>query len=208
MPAFLAAIAAGADGVEFDVQLAADGEPVVIHDATLDRTAGRPGRVAACTAGELAVLGIPLLREVLNEIPPPAILNIEIKDFRLGDYGLERRVLALVQAGNAQGRVLFSSFNPWALARLRRADPRAYTAQLTAPSLPFPLRLAARQVHPGIHPHVSEVTPEALRGWRERDRRVIAWGDRNEAELRSALGMDLEGVITDRAGEAVRFLGG
>ena len=47
-------IALGADGLEFDVQLSADGVAVVIHDQTLDRTTDRTGPVSALTAAELA----------------------------------------------------------------------------------------------------------------------------------------------------------
>jgi len=56
--AFRRAIELGADGVEFDVRLAADGVPVVIHDATLKRTAGIDRRVADITSAELARLDV------------------------------------------------------------------------------------------------------------------------------------------------------
>ena len=51
--AFEAAVRRGADAVELDVRLTADGAPVVIHDATLDRTTDRSGPVAALTLAEL-----------------------------------------------------------------------------------------------------------------------------------------------------------
>jgi glycerophosphoryl diester phosphodiesterase len=53
LPAFEAAVRHGADAIELDVRLTADGAPVVIHDATLDRTADRIGPVAALTLAEL-----------------------------------------------------------------------------------------------------------------------------------------------------------
>jgi glycerophosphoryl diester phosphodiesterase len=54
LTAFRLAIALGADGFELDVQLSADGQPVVIHDTRLNRTTERTGAVAALTAEELA----------------------------------------------------------------------------------------------------------------------------------------------------------
>ncbi|HJQ27109.1 MAG TPA: glycerophosphodiester phosphodiesterase family protein [Blastocatellia bacterium] len=54
MAAFRLAAAMGADGFELDVQLSADGQPVVIHDARLNRTTDRVGAVASLTAAELA----------------------------------------------------------------------------------------------------------------------------------------------------------
>jgi glycerophosphoryl diester phosphodiesterase len=58
LAAFQMAIDVGTDGVEFDVQLAKDGVPVVIHDATLERTASRPERVADLTSKQLARVDI------------------------------------------------------------------------------------------------------------------------------------------------------
>src|SRR2546423_8519224 len=51
--AFNRAVRDSADGIEFDVRLARDGVPVIIHDATLRRTALRPGAVSDFTASEL-----------------------------------------------------------------------------------------------------------------------------------------------------------
>ena len=54
MPPSTVGLAAGADGLELDVHLSADGVAVVCHDATLDRTTDATGPVAARTAAELA----------------------------------------------------------------------------------------------------------------------------------------------------------
>jgi glycerophosphoryl diester phosphodiesterase len=56
LAAFQMAIAMGADGIEFDVQLSADGEPVVIHDKRVDRTSDGVGYVSELTAAQLAAL--------------------------------------------------------------------------------------------------------------------------------------------------------
>lgn len=206
--AFEAALRAGADGVEFDVQLAADGVPVIFHDSSLERTTGRAGRVGDCRSEDLADLGVPLLGPVLERLPAEAVLNIEIKDFRSRDHGLEQAVVDLVRRHGAEGRVLFSSFNPLALARLRRIDPSFYTAQLTAPGVFAALRLGYLARLPAVHPHVSELTPARLKAWRRRGRRVVAWGDRSVEELTATLESDIDGLITDRPGEAVKLRGG
>jgi glycerophosphoryl diester phosphodiesterase len=59
IPALAAALEAGAAFVELDVQVSADGVPVVIHDDRLDRTAGRPGRVPEMTAADLCAIAVP-----------------------------------------------------------------------------------------------------------------------------------------------------
>ncbi|HEY7547107.1 MAG TPA: glycerophosphodiester phosphodiesterase family protein, partial [Blastocatellia bacterium] len=56
LAAFQLAIELGAEGIEFDVQMSADGQPVVIHDARVNRTTNDIGPVAHFTASELARL--------------------------------------------------------------------------------------------------------------------------------------------------------
>src|ERR1044072_9375068 len=65
-PAFAAAIAAGADGIEFDVRLSSDGVPVIIHDDTLTRTHRVRRRVAELTVAELRGFGVPSVRELFE----------------------------------------------------------------------------------------------------------------------------------------------
>jgi glycerophosphoryl diester phosphodiesterase len=67
-----AALAAGVSHVEFDVQLTADGVPLLIHDATLERTAGRPDSVLDLPWSRLA--GITVRREGDDETAPGAPL--------------------------------------------------------------------------------------------------------------------------------------
>ena len=94
LPSFELALQQGADALELDVHLSADGQVVVIHDPTLDRTCDRRGFVAARTAAELATMDagyrfpsgrwsgrgahVPRLAEVLDAWPTVPLL-IEIK---------------------------------------------------------------------------------------------------------------------------------
>jgi glycerophosphoryl diester phosphodiesterase len=72
---------AGARWVEFDVRLAADGAPVVIHDPTLDRIARRKARVAALTSTALAAFDVPTLGQVLRLCAEIGLgANVEMKD--------------------------------------------------------------------------------------------------------------------------------
>src|SRR4051812_30305820 len=78
MAAFANGLALGADGIELDVHLAGDGEVVVIHDATVDRTTTGRGTVAHMDAAELAPLGVPRLDEVLRQFRDTRVI-IELK---------------------------------------------------------------------------------------------------------------------------------
>lgn len=93
IPAFRAAVKAGAHMIEFDVQLTKDNNLVVIHDATVDRTTNGSGKVSDLTlieikeldAGswkspEFTGLQVPTFREVLDEMPVNVWLNIHLKE--------------------------------------------------------------------------------------------------------------------------------
>ena len=80
MPAFEAAVAAGADGIEFDVHLSRDGVPVIIHDETLTRTHGLRRRVVDLSADELREIGVPSLRQLFElMVQNDMLLCLEIK---------------------------------------------------------------------------------------------------------------------------------
>jgi glycerophosphoryl diester phosphodiesterase len=84
--AFRAALTAGADGVECDIQKTADGRYAVIHDPTVDRVTGALGRVDRMSFAELRALDagsgerIPELRELLALLPAGAYLDLELKE--------------------------------------------------------------------------------------------------------------------------------
>jgi len=131
LAAFRRAFDLGADGVELDVRLSADGDAVVHHDADLRRTAGRRERIAELRASDLAAVvvrgagtqttGIPTLRAALDAIPPHAVLDIEVKEEQWEDDRLERRALEV--AGARFGPTFFSSASARALERLRGLAP-------------------------------------------------------------------------------------
>jgi glycerophosphoryl diester phosphodiesterase len=116
--------------IECDVQLSADGEAMVFHDATLERLAGRPGRIgdfAAARLQEIALTGgperIPTLAALLATIGGRVPLICEIKSGFDRDFRLARRAAEL--AGSYPGPLAFKSFDPDVIAWLRAAaNPR------------------------------------------------------------------------------------
>lgn len=133
----------GAEGLEFDVHLSRDGEVVVHHDDTLERTTNGRGPLRARTTAELAVLdagfnftdargqypfrdrgiGIPMLREVLHRYPA-APLIIELK---VGGAALAHAVVDEVRAAGAVDRVAIGSFFSEAVRAVRAYEPRLAT---------------------------------------------------------------------------------
>jgi len=85
LAAFRLAIDHGAEGIELDVALSADGVPVIMHDNSVERTTNGTGEVAGLTAAQLHALdaghgeGVPTLHEVLELAAGLVEVNIEIK---------------------------------------------------------------------------------------------------------------------------------
>ena len=133
----------GVDGFELDVHLSQDGEPVVIHDATLDRTTDARGPVAARTAAELAQVdagfhfdpeggfpfqaragGVPRLAEVLERYATMPVI-IEIKGNR---PEVAERAIAVVREVRAQDRVIVAGFSSAVMTAARRLAPELPTS--------------------------------------------------------------------------------
>ncbi|HZB01499.1 MAG TPA: glycerophosphodiester phosphodiesterase, partial [Actinomycetota bacterium] len=131
--AFAAAIDAGADAVEFDVRLTADGVPVVMHDPDVSRTTDGRGIVSALTLAEVRRLrialpgggaaGVPTLDESLGCLSGRAAADIELKhgsdepgNDALASPALEPTLEALDRASFV-GPVLLSSFDESTLLR-------------------------------------------------------------------------------------------
>lgn len=151
------AIDTGADGVEFDVQLAKDGVPVVIHDTTLKRTAGRAANVADLTSDELAKSdvgswfnnrfphrarvefeseGVPTLESVLalhaNKTGPVYIeLKCDETNFKL----LAAAVCEVIRDSPMLPRMIVKSFRLAAIPEVRCLLPTVQTAALFEPSI-------------------------------------------------------------------------
>jgi glycerophosphoryl diester phosphodiesterase len=156
--AFRRALDDGADGLEFDVHLAADGVPVVIHDDTLRRTGLQPGKVADLTTAKLATVDvgswfngrfprrakpeyaearIPTLEQVLELCrPSKPSLYIELKGHDAAK--LAEPVCRLVAQFAMKGNAIVESFDHRAIIESKRVDPAIRTAALFEPTLRHP----------------------------------------------------------------------
>lgn len=213
LAAFEKAIELGADGIEFDVHLSADGVPVVIHDFTVDATTDGSGWVASLTLAQLKQLDagstfdpvfagerIPTLKEVLETVGNRLLLNIELKTTSLRDNGLEQATVAHVEQQGLSDNVLFSSFNPFSLWRAKRIAPHIPVGLLYAPDLPLPLRhtwLAPMIPHEARHPEHTMVDAHYLAWARQRGYRVNTWTVDDPEEMRRLIGLGVDGIITN-----------
>ena len=143
--AFREAIAVGADGIEFDVRLASDGVPVVIHDSTLRRTGGVHQRVADLTSQELSEIdvgswfaprfaneGVPRLAELFELFQTNNLsLYLEMKCESPAEYRpLAEACCRMIDEYSFKERVVVECFQLLALEVLKEIDPDVKTAAL------------------------------------------------------------------------------
>lgn len=205
--AFVRAAALGAHMVELDVQVTRDGEVVVMHDWTLERTTDGVGAVRDRTLAEMRQLDagawfgphfrgtrVPTLAEVLAAVRLP--VNVELKP--VGDDGLEGRALAVVESAGALARVVFSSFDEGALERLRARSADSSLAVLwnsgpVADAVARAERVAAR----ALHLRKDCVTPQALAAAAAAGLAVRAWTVNERGEMDRLVAAGVEGIFTD-----------
>lgn len=162
----------GADAIELDVHLTADGQLAVIHDETLDRTTDRSGSVAALTMDDIHAadaganfsraddagfpfrghgLRVPSLPEVLEWLPPETGLVVEVK--------ARAAVDALVEALRGHrvretDKLQVISFDQPAIERIHELDPSLPTGYLLVPgeAVDPALTWASSRGHSAVHP--------------------------------------------------------
>ena len=122
---FKKAIELGCQAVEFDVHLSKDGEPVVIHDAKVDRVTGMSGKVRKMTVTELKRLYCPLdqclptLQEVIDLCRGRVKMFIELKA-----KGTPEAVARVITENNIEHEVVILSFKIRLLKRIKKINPR------------------------------------------------------------------------------------
>lgn len=191
-----------AHGVELDVRLSADGNVVLLHDATVDRTTDGSGAVSRLTTEQLRSLDagmgqpIPTLDDVFQTFGPALLYNLELKGSSLRDRGLEAAVADRVAAYNLENQVVVSSFNPFALRRARRFLSRStMVGRLWYRGSRW---LAHALVQSKAdHPHHTLVD-EAYAAWaREHGYRVHVWTVDDPAEARRLASLGIHAIITN-----------
>jgi glycerophosphoryl diester phosphodiesterase len=225
LAAFAAALEIGAALAEFDVHLTRDGEVVVIHDATLDRTtnghgavrnmtlaeirrfsAGYPARFGAAYAGER----VPTLGEVLGLLRERAQAMIEIKPEAVTDDaegGIEAHVVEEVRKARMEKEVALISFERRALLRCRALAPEMQRGHLFERGKAGDMLAGAREVGSELIMPEKRLLSDDLRDRaREAGMKVATWVVDDIEELRRLMRFELYGVGSNRPGEMLEAL--
>ena len=222
---FRKALELGVDGIELDVQLTKDGELVVIHDETLDRTTDGTGYVKDYNLNELKQFSagikfshlesfdqqvwenerIPTLEEVLKLIIPYQIeLNIELKTNVFAYDGIEEKVSALVKRFGYENKVIYSSFHLPSILNLKRIDPSAKIAWLLIHNLSRPSEYVKSLGLEGLHLYKDTVLQDEEYRQRMDNYSIRAWTVNDQKEIEQLLAMDaIEAIMTDLPQDAI-----
>ena len=178
LKAFALAKEQGAEGIEFDVRIAKDGEIVVIHDDTLDRTCTTTGNVRDFTSAELQQVDagdgefVPTLDQLFELCGSDFLYNVEIKDYDEADVGTEAAVYRCIERHNMAANCTISSFGPSALQRAQhQVIPNVAWASLRQRDGSIPEWFAGQ----ADHPHWSMVN-QAYMDWAvSAEQRIHVW---------------------------------
>lgn len=218
--AFEKALAAGATHLETDVQISADGHPLISHDAVIRPSGGPPVRIDQLPMARLQRFdlgrgqAVPSLHEALTAFPD-ALFNIDIKAARAAVA-----VAETVRDTHAVDRVLLTSFSD--ATRLRAVSRLPGVA--SSPGVAR-LRLAIPAVRTGWAPLVSRalrgcvavqvpermralriVTPRFIRAMHEAGVEVHVWTVNEPADMVRLLDWGVDGLVTDRCDLAVEVI--
>ena len=204
--AFQAAVEAGADMCELDVQLSRDGAVVVIHDDTVERTTDGIGEVAELTLEEIKRLDagakfkggpfkgaqIPTLDEVFSATSGKCGLNIELKA-----GGLEHQVAQIMQARNALSDSIVSSFDWEYLKKIQQLNFNIRVG-LLAEEKPVELMMNAVAMRAySINPRWDMVTPDLCKAAHERGLKLYTWTVDADARMRALIESGVDGIMTN-----------
>jgi glycerophosphoryl diester phosphodiesterase len=235
MYAFSRAVEMGVDVLEVDMHSTSDGELVIIHDDTLERTTNGTGRVNSLSLAQLKALDagyrwssdggktfpyrgqgvtVPTLKEVFTTFPKMRF-NIDIKQ---GQPSLISSFCRMIRESGMTSKVMVASFKPEALEEFRRDCSDVATSASAADVLAF---LALKIEPPGTAsstplPQALQV-PEYARGQRvltrefinaahQRHIEVHAWTINDEAAMLRLLELGVDGIITDYPDRLIALL--
>ncbi|MCK7634052.1 MULTISPECIES: glycerophosphodiester phosphodiesterase [unclassified Shewanella] len=205
------AIAEKADYAEIDVQTAADGTLVVLHDADLMRIAGDPRRVANLTVTEMQRLDVgrwhsvafvgefvPTLAQMLNEARNKIGLNIELK-YNQADPSLAQAVVSLLQQEQMTQQVVITSLEARAIEEVQRLDPSIRTGLIVTQSIGDPSRANTQFLAVNQAMANEKFIARAHKGGKQ----IHVWTVNNPRQMLRMLALGADVLITDYPKEAV-----
>jgi glycerophosphoryl diester phosphodiesterase len=219
LAAFRLGLEQGCEGIELDIHLTADGEIVVCHDETLDRTTDGKGRIRDKTLQEIkkydagswhsdAFRGekVPTLGEVFDLIPDSIMVNVEVKQ----PYGgqIEDKLVDFLRRRDLLERVVVSSFDHKCVRRIKLLEPKTKIGLLYQSRLLDPAAYAQSfdvEVY-SLHPYFRLIDAEDVAKAVSLGYRVYPYTANDEHDLQELIDYGVSGIITDYPGRLKALL--
>ena len=232
--AFTRARDLGVDVLEMDAQLTADGVPVIMHDATLDRTTNGTGPVNRLTLAELKKLdaafrwspdgrqsfplrgrglSVPTLQEVFKAFPEMRF-NIEPKQ---AQPSMVKPLCRLIRESGMTKKVMVGSFSEQVLAEFRAECPEVATSaspaevsqllSISTGKTESAAGLAAQAMQ--VPEHIGGrrvITREFIAAAHARNLQVHAWTINDEESMRRLIELGVDGIMTDYPDRLIEIL--
>ena len=217
LAAFRRALEMQVDALELDLQPTRDGQLIVMHDETLDRTTNGRGYIFERTLAELRNLDagswfhrahstgprydgepIPTLDEVIGLVRNGRQqLYIEIKKSERTPEDFEENVVGVIRRHGFENRVVLISFDPNSLRRVRQLAPSVATGILFKELPADPIFLARTIGATGIAPRVDRVTREFVQAAHRAGMRMVVWTVDSPDDIRRLIYFGADGIVTN-----------
>ena len=213
LQAFRAAREKDAQMCELDVQITKDKIAVVFHDTDLKRLAGRHDKVAELFIHEMQKMTeAPTLEEVLLDSAGTQFYNIELKSSDVWQSDLEASVASVIKKHQLQSRVMFSSFNPFALMRMSQLLPKVPRALLVTLDSDSKNKIYLKKMwlwpltkaHM-LNLHYKMVTPELALTLKQNQIPFAVWTVNDPEVAQRMFSLGAQSVISDQIIESVRI---
>jgi glycerophosphoryl diester phosphodiesterase len=213
LAAFKLAVEQKAPAIELDAKLSADGQIVVIHDQTVNRTTQGSGKVGKMSLAALRELDagirfnpdfkgekIPTLEEVFETVGKQVYINIELTNYTSTFDDLPEKAADMVKRFGLTSSVIFSSFNPIALLRAKRVVPETPIGLLALPGISgaWARSNLGNFIHyQALHPELSDATENLVQRIHRRLCRVHVYTINRVEDMRRLFAIKVDGIFTD-----------
>jgi glycerophosphoryl diester phosphodiesterase len=196
---FRRAVADGCDEIELDLRVTADGELVVLHDATLDRTTNGTGAVADLTLADLRAVDAGLGEVIPTWAETVAAISVRIQAEVKAPEAVPLLVASLEADPSLAARTLITSSQSEILLAVRRLMPTADTGLILGRTPPIDdvITLTKAAQATWALCGIEGLTPEGVATLHAHDLTVTAWPVPDPETLTQAIALGVDGITTD-----------